>query len=155
MNTTGVALAQKSKPERRQKNYPLIVAGYLLLAFGAFQLSGIFWSLKLLAFFGAPRWVFNLTFAQRAGVALLAAALSALFGVYALSGAGKIRKLPLLCTGLALIALVFLHRAVLMFSNAMRHDPIPMRFVTMSGVALLIALLYLGGLLVLIRSRNT
>ncbi len=147
---TGMAFAPTAV-ERQSRNVPLLVAGYVLLAFGAFQLSGIFWPMRFIAYLGAPRWVFSLTFAQRVGVGIAAAAVSCLFGIYALSGAGKVRKLPLLRTGLALISLVFLHRFVLMFSNAVRRDPIPVRFVVMSAIVLCVALLYAFGLVKLFK----
>ncbi len=152
---TGTALAPTPQIEKQQQNVPLLIAGYVLIAFGAFQLSGIFWPMRFIAYLGAPRWVFSLTFAQRVGVGIAAAGISVLFGLYALSGAGTFRRLPLLRTGLALVSLVFLHRFVVMFSNAIRRDPIPVRFVVMSGIVLCIALLYVFGLAKIMRSPTS
>lgn len=149
---TGSALAPTPKLKKHSQNIPLILAGYLMLAFGGFQLSGVFWPVRMIAYLGAPRWVFNLTFSERVGVGIVAAAVSSLFGLYALSGAGKIGKLPLMRTILAFISLVFVHRFVLMFSKAIQQDPIPMRFVVMSIIVLCVALLYLGGLIKFMRS---
>lgn len=79
-----------------ERNTLLLVGGYFSLAFAAFQISGVFWPPNAIKYFGGPG---ELSKTQPVIYALLCIAVAAIvtvFGLYALSGAGKIRRQPLL-----------------------------------------------------------
>ncbi len=91
----------------------LTLAGCLSLAVAAFQFILTF-SPTLCRFFGAPEelmtgdplWLYVTSFA--------ATALFAIWGLYGLSGAGRIRRLPLLRTGLLAIGGIYTLRGLLL-----------------------------------------
>lgn len=94
-----------------KSNRLLLIAGYLSLAIAIFQaiISCVpTWSL----YFGAPaemvenRWLLLL-------LGEIAAGFFAIFGLYGLSGAGKIRRLFLLRTGLIVISSIYLLRGLM------------------------------------------
>ena len=77
----------------------LAAAGFVNLVFAAFQLTLAFAGAAASRYLGAPRWA--LAVLERGGPALwlivaAAAGLSAVVGLYGLSGAGLIRRLPAL-----------------------------------------------------------
>ncbi len=75
-------------------------------------------------------------------------AVFAVFGLYALSGAGVIRKLPLLTIALYGIGAVYLLRGlviILDLTRLVRGEIYPLRQTVFSAVALVIGLLYLIG----------
>ncbi|MGE5071987.1 MAG: hypothetical protein ACM3MF_01050 [Anaerolineae bacterium] len=81
---------------------------------------------------------------------LLLAALFAAFGLYALSGAGAIRALPLLRPGLFAIGGLYTLRGLILILDIVRlfRGPIyPFRQTVFSAVALGIGILYLAGAL--------
>ncbi len=92
----------------------LTLAGCLSLAVAAFQFILTF-SPTLCRFFGAPEelmtgdplWFYLASFS--------ATALFAIWGLYGLSGAGRIRRLPLLRTGLLAIGGIYTLRGLLLF----------------------------------------
>ncbi len=92
----------------------LTLAGCLSLAVAAFQFILTF-SPTLCRFFGAPEelmtgdplWLYLASFS--------ATALFAIWGLYGLSGAGRIRRLPLLRTGLLAIGGIYTLRGLLLF----------------------------------------
>ena len=91
----------------------LTLAGCLSLAVAAFQFILTF-SPALCRYFGAPEelmtgdplWLYVTSFA--------ATALFAIWGLYGLSGAGRIRRLPLLRTGLLAIGGIYTLRGLLL-----------------------------------------
>jgi len=92
-------------------NRQLLIAGYLSLAIAVFQAIISFvpsWSL----YFGAPaemvenRWLLLL-------LGEIAAVFFAIFGLYGLSGAGIIRRLFLLRTGLIVISSIYILRGLM------------------------------------------
>lgn len=85
--------------------------------------------------------------------ALLVAAVLAIFGLYGLSGAGVVRRLPLLRLGLLGIGLGFTLYGVNLIPQLLvlagvlpAPSPIPLRNVVLFSVLLLAGLLYLCGL---------
>jgi xanthine/uracil permease len=77
----------------------------------------------------------------------------AIFGLYALSGAGKFRRLPLLRTVLLFVAAVYLLRGLLVIPQTpiVLTHPDQVRFVVFSGIALCVGVIHLGGLVQLWR----
>jgi hypothetical protein len=74
---------------------------------------------------------------------------SATFALYALSGAGVLRPLPLLRTGLVAIGVGHALRGAIVFPQVLllgaEPHRLPLRFAVLSGAALVIGLLYLIG----------
>ena len=79
------------------------------------------------------------------------AVMFAVWGLYGLSGAGIIGRLPLLRTGLIAIGVIYLLRALFIIpeTRMVLSEGYPVRFVVFSGIALVAGLLYLVGTLVL------
>lgn len=128
----------------------LRVAGGLSFAVALFQAVVCFspsWSL----YFGAPEELAsNATILIIAG--LFMAIVFAAFGLYALSGAGAIRALPLLRWGLLTIGSVYLLRGLLLIPQLLTmrgllplDESFSPQMLASSAVSLLIGLLYLAG----------
>jgi len=75
---------------------------------------------------------------------LITAGAFLVFGLYALSGAGDLRRLPLLRTGLVVIAVIYLYRATWGIGAAAAGDGAQVAFAV---IALLIGLCYACGVL--------
>ena len=100
---------------RFAKSY-LLLAGAAASAGAALHIAIIFGGPDWYAFFGAPRGLVEMARAGniRAPIScLIIAAFLTLLAAYAFSGAGVIRRLPLLRIGLASIAAVLILRGVL------------------------------------------
>ncbi|GAA0855228.1 hypothetical protein [Aliiglaciecola litoralis] len=98
-----------------EKNNHLIIAGYLSFLASLLHISCIFGGPDWYRFFGAGERMAQLAAAGDAYptiATLVIAAILAVWGLYALSGAGVILKLPLLKTGLVLITAIYLVRGV-------------------------------------------
>jgi len=69
--------------------------------------------------------------------------------VYAFSGAGLIRRLPLLRMVLAAIAVIYILRALFLLSEIkmVLDEGYPFRFVVFSAISLAAGILYLAGIL--------
>ena len=137
----------------KNHNIFLLTAGVLSLAVAVFQAVISFvpsWS----AYFGSGETLAsNPTLLLTAG--LIVTVLFAIAGLYGLSGAGVIRRLPLLRTGLIVITLVYIYRGILFIPQFLvtigalpSPEPIPLQYLLSSLVALIIGLLYLVGLIV-------
>lgn len=129
----------------------LILAGCLSLGVAVFQAVISFvpeWS----AYFGAGEALTsNPTLLLVAG--LIVTILFAIAGLYGLSGAGVIRRLPLLRLGLIVICFVYIFRGILFIPQLLvtigalpSPEPVPLQYLLSSLVALIIGLLYLIGL---------
>jgi hypothetical protein len=150
MNSTAVAPA-KLQPNSRPENPLLLAGGYFSLAFAAFQLTGVFWPPKAIRHLGGPA---QLSIARPVLYALLCvivAAAAAVFGLYDLSGAGKIRRLPLLRTVVTLATLIYVLRGLVLFPQILIviNHPYLVRFAVFSLVSLVVGLVHLGGLVTL------
>ncbi len=105
----------------------------LLWAWTMFRAVGIEGDMRLLAESGA---------ALPYVVTLIVAAGFSLFGLYALSGAGDLRRLPLLRTGLVVIAVIYLWRATWVIGAISAGDGAQVAFAV---IALLVGLCYAAG----------
>ena len=76
-------------------------------------------------------------------------AIFAIWALYAFSGTGLIRQLPMLHTGLILIAVIYLLRGLFLPSeiSMVQKQEYPIRFVLFSALSLFTGLLYLFGFL--------
>ncbi len=128
----------------------LTLAGIICFVLAVFQVViGFFPSLSL--YFGAPEALVKNIFALIV-VSLFVAGVLVVFGLYALSGAGSIRKLPLLKQGLVAISCVFIMRGFLLLPELLVvvgifHVSIPVapRFVIFSLGSLLIGIIFIAG----------
>ncbi len=128
----------------------LIIAGILSFAIALFQ--AVVTAVPAWArYFGAWESVASkLWLLYLAG--FFVAAIFAVFGLYALSGAGIIRRLPLLRTGLIIISIIFILRGLflvmeIMVNLGILHGSIiiPTRELMSSAVSLIIGIIYLSG----------
>lgn len=129
----------------------LLIAGGLSFAVAVFQFVITFsipWSL----YFGAPRSIVaNSPLLYFSGV--VAAVFFFIFGLYAFSGAGALRRVPLLRTGLIVITVLYLLRGLLLIPETLSlYNPrtsnlIPPQALWSSGVSLVIGIVYLVGVI--------
>jgi hypothetical protein len=130
----------------------LLAAGILSLALAVFQ-AVISLSPSWSLYFGAPaKLTANITALYVTGE--IAAVLFAIFGLYAFSGAGVIRKLPLMRTILTAITGVYLFRGTLVIPQMLASfniidmdGEIPIRMIIFSAVSLIIGIIYLFGVI--------
>jgi hypothetical protein len=134
-------------------NYPLLVGGCFSLAFAVFQISAIWWSAKVLRYFGGPA---EMSAEKPLLYALLCVFFgigAVVFGVYALSGAGWIRRLPLLQGVLIAVAIIYLLRGALAIPQAVvvaRH-PEFFRYLLFSLISLVVGVVHGFGAMKLYR----
>lgn len=100
--------------------------------------------------FGAPSLAAQIERGSVSGPVLLTLAVAAVFVVwagYALSGAGVVRRLPLLRTGLYAIAAIYLLRGVQVVLEvpAAAQGRVPARFAVFSAFSALAGAMYLAG----------
>jgi len=140
----------------------LLVAAAFSFAIASLHVTVIIIGTRAYRYFGAPE---TLVLAASRG-SLVPAAFTALIagvfvicGAYALSGAGTIRKLPLLRTGLALISAVYLLRGLALVPQILlvgQTSPsgvtVLPRHLVFSTVSLVAGLLYAIGAVLLIGS---
>ncbi len=111
---------------RVPRNSWLIAGGWLSLAAAALHIGCIFGGPDWYRFFGAGEAIAR---ADERGswvpalMALSIAALLALAAAYAFAGAGAIRRLPLLRTGLIVISAIYLARGAMLFMPATFNRP--------------------------------
>jgi hypothetical protein len=126
------------------------LAAILSLAVAVFQAVISFspsWSL----YFGAPKSLTSKPFLLIAG-GLLMTVVFIIFGLYALSGAQKIRPLPLLKTGLWVISGIYLPRGLMVIPQLLVYlgiksssETVGLQSLASSAVALMIGLVYIVG----------
>lgn len=135
----------------KSTNIFLMIAGILSFGMAIFQVAISFvpeWS----AYFGAgDELVSDPTLLLVAG--LVVTMLFAIAGLYGLSGAGIIRRLPLLRTGIIVITLVYLYRGILFIPQLLATigttpspEPVPLQYLLSSLSFLIIGLFFLVGL---------
>jgi len=132
--------------------------GKNLLTLGAWLNFGIALLHAIIIFVGAPGYAYFgagelAPLAERGS--LIPAAITAVlvlifiaFGLYALSGAGRFRRLPLLKTALIFIGTIFTLRGVTVIFEIIylvRGVGYPLRYAVFSAVALIVGLFYLIG----------
>jgi hypothetical protein len=136
----------------------LTIAAALCFAIALLHAAAIFLGPGAYAYLGAP----ELGRAEAAGSAvpdLMTAVLVVVFGAfgaYALSGAGRVRRLPLLRVGLAAIGAVFTLRGLAVFVEiAQLGAGGPPRMIVFSLVSLITGVAFLAGTLPRWRALNT
>ena len=144
-------VAFELKKVDRPQNAMLRVGGWFSLAFAVFQLSGIWWPPHAVGYLGGPA---NLCATRPITYSALCVAVAigaAIFGFYALSGAGDIRRLPLLRACLVGITAIYLLRGLLLLPQAIPPHHIPLRFLLFSAIALAVGVVHLIGTIGLFR----
>ena len=134
-------------------NYWLLAGGYFSLGFAAFQASAIGWPARAVKYFGGPAELRIERPIQYAVLCIVIAGVVAVFGLYALSGAGKVRRLPLLRTVLIAVTAIYLLRGLLVIPQmpiVLKHPDL-VRFVVFSAISLGVGLVHLGGAVQLCR----
>ena len=130
-------------------NIYLQIGGIFSFAFAVFQISAIFWSQELLAYFGGPAKMQAENPMMYILLCLIVGGLVAVCGLYAFSGAGKFRRLPLLRTMLVAITSIFILRGFAVITDLMIIQKHPeqnlIRFLVFSIIALCIGLCHLIG----------
>ena len=141
-------------------NVMLLVGGLFSLAVAVLHLAMIPYGARAYRYFTAPEWMIAKAEAGSLLPNLLTIAITAvltLFGLYALSGAGYFRALPLLWSGLALISGVYVLRGlglVPQVVSLMRGTAsVAPREAVFSLVSLIIGVLYAAGTLLAWPSR--
>lgn len=130
----------------------LLLAGWLSVAVAALHLVIIFLGAPAYRYFGAgeemARQAEAGSFAP-AALTLFIAVVFAVFSLYAFAGAGRLRRLPLLRTGLSVIAAIYCLRGLALLPElagyAQGSDAVTPRQLVFSAVSLAIGILYLLG----------
>ena len=128
----------------------LVGAGIICFFLALFQ-AAIGFSPSLSSYFGAPEALANNRIALIAA-SLLIAGILAMFGVYAVSGAGKMGRMPWLKQVLVAISIIFILRGLLIIPELLvflgilqSSIPVPVRFIFLSLGTLLISFLLVAG----------
>ncbi len=151
MSAPALAVVPSKTPIER--NTPLLIGGYFSLAFAVFQISGIFWPVSGIRYFGGPADLRADHFVWYALLCLVVGIAVGVFGIYALSGAGKIRPLKWLRTTITGTTAIYLLRGLLLFTQAafiIKH-PVYWRFALFSLIALAVGVVHLIGLIKLFK----
>ena len=129
-------------------NY-LQTGGLFSLAFSIFQVCGIFLPPSVIIYFGGPVKLQAENPALFGLLCVVLGAIIAVVGLYALSGAGKFKRLPFLRTVLVVVTTVFILRGlfiipILKFMSA--HPESNMfRYLVFSIIALGVGIIHLVG----------
>ena len=139
------------------KNALLLGGGYFSLAFAVFQISGVFWPPRAIKYLGGPWQLSQTRPIVFALLCIVIAVIVAIFGLYALSGAGKIRRLPLLRTVVTATTAIYLLRGLLLIPQipfVIKYSGV-MRYALFSAIALGVGLVHLGGLIKLYKQDRS
>jgi hypothetical protein len=154
MNTTDAGTAHKSILVRR--NALLLVGGYFCLAFAAFQISAVFWPPSAIRYLGGPAELSRARPVVYISLCVGIAIVVAILGLYDLSGAGTLRRLPLLRTVVTATTSIFVLRGLLFIPQlpvVMRHPGL-MRFALFSLISLGVGVIHLGGVIKLFKQLS-
>lgn len=136
---------------RTNRNPYLQIGGLFSLAFALFQVSAILWTPDVLRYFGGPVTMQAENPVLYIFVCIFVAAIVGACGLYALSGAGKFRRLPLLRTILVAITVIFILRGLELVADLaiMREHPERdlVRFAVFSVIALCVGIVHLIGVI--------
>lgn len=138
-----------------QKERILALAGWLSAAVAALHVVIVFFGAPAYRYFGAGEDMARQAEAGLfvpAAITLAIAAVFAVFALYAFSGAGQLRRLPLLRTGLAVITAIYLLRGLLLFTEVYAYTQgagVKARHLAFSSTSLVIGLFYLAGTVLL------
>ena len=131
------------------RNPALLIGGYFSLGFAVFQASAIWWPANAIKYFGGPVELSLQRPLIYVGLCLVVAILVGGFGLYALSGAGQIRRLPLLRTGLITVTAIYLLRGMLALPQVpivLRHPDL-FRFLIFSLISLAVGIIHACGVI--------
>jgi hypothetical protein len=140
----------------------LAAAGFFNLAFALFQFMLAFLPAEASRYFGAPRWA--LAILQEGGLklwllVLLATGISIIVGLYALSGAGVVRRLPavrLVLIALGCLAVLWSLRVFEFIMLNLQHPgSVAHRLIIIRGAPLLLGIVYLAGATLISPSRRS
>jgi hypothetical protein len=152
--SSSLRFASGQQPEKAAlHNYALLAGGYFSLAFAILQATGIWWSPSAIKYLGGPAELSIQKPMIYAALCVIVAAGVAVVGLYALSGAGKIRRLPLLRTGLIIVTGIYLLRGLLAIPQlpVVLAHPNLVRFLVFSVISLGVGAVYLIGVMSLYR----
>ena len=142
----------------RKKNYFLLIAGLFSFSFAVFQFSTIIWPPELLEKIGGS---VKLQATHPASYAILCSIMGlsvTVCGLYALSGAGYIRRLPFLRPILVLITVVFLLRSlttIYAWVIIQKYSELMfIHYLIFSIIDLCVGLIYLSGVIQLFRNER-
>jgi putative oxidoreductase len=137
-----------SKENSAVKRKSLLLGGYFSLTFSLFQLSGRFWPPDAIRYFGGPAELRVMQPVLYTFVCIIVAVIVAVLGLYALSGAGRIRPLPLLRTIITATASIYILRGLLLIPQipAVIKHPSLVRFLLFSVISLCVGLAHLAAL---------
>lgn len=147
MSGFGVSLSPASLKTAPIHNYALLAGGYFSLAFAVLQVTGIWWSPSAIRYWGGPSELSVQKPLMYVLLCLVLGAIVAVFGLYALSGAGQIRRLPLLRTGLITVTAIYLLRGLPFVPQVpvvLKH-PHLLRFLVFSLISLCVGGIHLVG----------
>ena len=139
----------------RQNQRILAVAGWLSAAIAALHVVIVFFGAPAYRYFGAGEDMARQAEAGSlvpAAMTLAIAAVFAVFALYAFSGAGLVRRLPLLRTGLVVISAIYLVRGLLLLTELVGYAQgagVLPRHLAFSFTSLVIGLFYLAGTVLL------
>lgn len=138
------------------RKHALVLGGWLSAAVAALHVVIVFVGPSAYRYFGAGEEMARQAEAGSwipAAMTLVVAAVFAVFALYAFSGAGLLRRLPLLRTGLLAIAAIYILRGLLLLpqlsQSARSPGSLPPRELAFSGVSLAIGIVYLVGTVLL------
>jgi hypothetical protein len=138
-----------------RSNKYLLFGGLFSLAFAIFQISCIFFPRDLLAYFDGPVELQAENPSLYTLLCLIIGIIIAVAGLYALSGAGKFRRLPFLKTVLIAITAIYLLRGlniILEIISMFRHsDLYLMHSAVFSLIAFCIGIIHFTGVIHLIK----
>jgi hypothetical protein len=129
----------------------LVVGGVLSLVASLLHFACIFGGPDWYRFFGAGERMARMAEAGRWTPAVITAGIATLLAVvaaYAFSGAGLIRQLPFLRTGLVVIAAVYMARGLILLKpSALARPDLPATFLFWSSlIVLILGLIYVIGI---------
>jgi putative oxidoreductase len=132
-------------------NIYLQIGGLFSLAFSIFQVFGVFLPPSVIIYFGGPVKLQAENPALFGLLCVVLGAIIAVVGLYALSGAGKFKRLPFLRTVLVVVTTVFILRGLfiipimkIMFAHPEKDV---FRFLLFSIIALGIGIIHLAGVI--------
>ncbi len=144
--------------QQKKRNYVLLIGGAFSFAFALFQISAIFWTPEMLVYFGGPVTMQAEQPLMYIIVCIAVGLLVSIAGWYAFSGAGVIRRLPLLRTMLTGITGVYMLRGLMIVNDyrlQLAHPELDLsRYLVFSALALCIGIAHLWGTLQVFRIRN-
>lgn len=138
----------------RQNEFFLLLAGLLSVAIAALHVVIVFFGAPAYRYFGAGEDMARQAEAGSfvpAAMTLVIAAVFLVFALYAFSGAGRIRRLPMLRTGLVAISAIYLVRGLSLLPELAKYDSgaVEPRYLAFSFTSLVIGLFYLAGTVLL------